>query len=264
MYEEHVLFNMAKPTAKHPVKATKTTFEIVEGLRELNGSGVTKLANHVGRAKSNVHNYLSTLQELGYVVKKEEEYYVSLQFLGLGTAARNRYHLYDIAKTDLDNLARESGEHAYLMVEEYGQGVYLYHAAGENAVNVDASLGSSVNLHNTGLGKAILAHLPQERVDEIIEIHGLPPSTENTITDPEELHRELDDIRDEGVAHDREERLPGVRCVAVPIINASGTVEGAISVSGPKSRISGDCFHEKLPQKLKNTANVIELNSSYQ
>nr|WP_244257329.1 IclR family transcriptional regulator C-terminal domain-containing protein [Halomicrobium sp. IBSBa] len=117
--------------------------------------------------------------------------------------------------------------------------------------------------NSTALGNAILAHLPEDRVDEIIEQHGLPEMTENTITERDELFERLKRVRTEGVAFDDEARVKGLRCVAVPIVNNDDVVEGAISVSGPTSRLQGDRFRSKLPAKLKSVANVIELNITY-
>jgi DNA-binding IclR family transcriptional regulator len=152
---------------------------------------------------------------------------------------------------------------ANLLIEEDGMGIYLYRANGDQSVPTDSYIGQRVHLHNTALGKSILANLPQERVDEIIDERGLPATTENTITDRDELLQELDQVREEGVAYDDEARLRGLRCVAVPILNNNDDVEGAISLSGPTSRFQGEMYHSEVPQMLKNAANVIELNITY-
>jgi DNA-binding IclR family transcriptional regulator len=120
-----------------------------------------------------------------------------------------------------------------------------------------------VHLHCTALGKAILAYLPEERVREIIDTHGLPERTDATITDEEELFDELEGIRDRGYARDMEERVAGLLCVAAPIRNLDGDPLGAISVSGPTSRMKGERFDEEVPEELTSTANVIELNLNY-
>lgn len=253
---------MAKQ-ANQPIKATETTFAIVNALMELDGAGVTELANHLGLPKSNVHNYLSTLQQEEYVIKKGSTYTVGIRFLELGAYARDRMDIYEIAKPEVEKLADETGELANLLVEEHGRGSYLHRARGENAVQVEAYTGTRVYLHSTALGKAILAYLPEERVDEIIETHGLPPSTDKTVTTRAELDAILDDIRDRGYAVDDEERLKGLRCVAAPILSNDDRVLGAVSVSGPTNRMKGDRFETTIPEKLLETVNVIELNVTY-
>jgi len=148
-------------------------------------------------------------------------------------------------------------------VEEHGEGVYITRAEGSEAVSVDTYAGKRVNLHCTALGKTILAMLPEGRVDEIIDTHGLPARTENTITDRAELKAELADIRERGHAYDREERLPGLRCVAAPVTSEDGDPVAALSVSGPTSRIKGDLFHEEIPEMLQSAVNVVEINLVY-
>lgn len=250
-------------TAKNPVKSTKTTFEIVEALKALGGAGVTEVADHLGLPKSTAHNYLTTLEEAEYVVKRDAEYQVGIRFLELGAYARNELQLYEIAKEEIDKLAAETGELGNLLVEEHGRGSYLHRARGDQAVKVEEHVGTRVYLHSTALGKAILAHLPAERQEAIVDAHGLPPRTEQTTTDREALEEELATIREQGYSQDDEERIAGLRCVAAPVLSNDGRVLGAVSVSAPTNRMRGDVFHEEMPAKVEEAVNVIELNVTY-
>ena len=252
-----------KGTARNPVKSVRTTLTIIEGLKELDGAGVTELAAHLDKPKSTVHNYLSTLEAEEYVVSEGTEYHVGTRFLEFGTYVRYRHTIYEIARSEIDRLAEETGELANLMIEEHGRGIYLHRAQGRQAVNVDANAGTRVYLHSTGLGKAILAHLPEERVDAIVDTHGLPEITENTVTDRSTLDRRLGEIRERGYAIDDEERLPGLRCIAAPILSNENRVLGAISVSAPTHRLRDDQFQTTMPNKVREVANVIELNITY-
>ena len=105
--------------------------------------------------------------------------------------------------------------------------------------------------------------MPPARVDEIIEEHGLPAETENTVTNPEELKKELAQIRDRGVAFDKEERAEAIRCAAVAVTDMDGQLLGGISISGPSSRMRGQRFENEIPELAQNTAEVIGLNVSY-
>lgn len=245
------------------VKTARTTFAILEELKRRNEATVTELTDAFDLSKSSVHNYLSTLEADGYVAREGNSYRVALRLLDLGGHARRTERIYDVAKDEVTALAEETGELANLLVEEHGRGVYLHRAHGEDAVKTDSYIGQRVHLHNTALGNAILAHLSSDRVDEIVDRHGLPATTENTITDRAELADELERVRETGVAFDDEARVKGLRCVAVPIVNNNDTVEGAISVSGPTSRFQNPRFREELPANLKSVANVIELNITY-
>ncbi|WP_380678221.1 IclR family transcriptional regulator [Salinigranum sp. GCM10025319] len=249
--------------AKNPVQSTVNTFAIVEALRELDGAGVSELAEHLNIPKSTVHNYLSTLEQEEYIVKEDSVYQVGIRFLELGAYARNRRQIFEIAKPEIDRLAEETGELANLLIEEHGRGTYLQRVRGENAVQVEAHVGTRVSLHSTALGKAILAFMPRERVEEIVDRHGLEQPTPKTVSSREELYDDLEEIRESRYALDDEERLKGLRCVAAPILSNDDRVLGAVSVSGPSNRIRGDRFREELPNKVLEAVNVIELNVTY-
>ena len=262
MCEEHTVYGMASQD-KQPIKSLETTMNIIDKLRERDGAGVTELANDLGKSKSGIHHHLSMLERRGYVVNEDGQYRVGLKFLELGGYIRHKMEIHDITKPEVKKLAEDTEELANLLVEEHGYGVYLYRARGSQAVNLETYAGKRIHLHSTGLGKAILAHLPRERVEEIIDRQGLPKQTENTISDRDALFEELESIRERGIAFDREEQFPGLRCVAKPITDNDGNILAAISVAGPSSRISDERFNNTLPEKVQEAANVIELNITY-
>ncbi|WP_251341319.1 IclR family transcriptional regulator [Haloplanus halophilus] len=244
------------------VKATETSLLILETLKDLDGAGVTEVATELDIPKSTVHNHLSTLHNARYIIKKDGKYYVGLRFLEFGEHTRNRKRIYEAARPEIENLAEKTGELANLAVEEHGQGVYLYQSKGQQSVSTDVYAGMRSNLHCTALGKAILSEYPRERVDNILDRHGLPERTKNTITDRDALYEELDEVKERGYAYDIEERLRGLRCVAAPI-TTNDQVYGAISVSGPTNRMQTERFHEEIPEMLLNAENVIELDVTF-
>lgn len=250
-------------TGTPAVKSVETTFRIVEALHERGGAGVTELASALSVPKSTVHNHLQTLERNEYVVNDDGTYRVGTRFLELGARARQRSPIYEVARPESERIAEKTGEISGLVVEEHGRGVFLHRAKGDRAVHVDTYAGKRIYLHGAALGKAILAHLPEERVDEIIERHGLPQLTANTITDRDELAAELDSIRETGIAFDDEERLEGLRAVSAAITGSNGEVLGAVSVAGPTSRLREERFREELPEVVRSAVNVIDLNVTY-
>lgn len=253
---------MNADTETLPVNATRMSFDVIEALRTLDGAGVSALADHLGIPKSTAHDHLRTLEELELIVNDGGEYRAGIRFLDLGGYARQGRKIYKVAKPELDKLAQATGEHCNLMVTEHGMGVFLYKAEGPDAVQLDTYIGYRVPLQTTALGKTILANLPAERVEAILDRHGLPEVTERTITDRKELLAELDQVREDGYATDIEERVRGMHCVAVPVVRDE-EVLGAVSISGPKSRMQGKRFEEDLPDQLHRVANVIEVNMTY-
>jgi len=243
------------------VDAVKTSCTILEELYQLNEAGVTELAERLDISKAGVHSHLATLQEEEFVVKNGDKYQLSLRFLDFGEVAKRNIDVYDVVETEVSKLSERTGEVAQFMVEEHGWGIYIAKERGESGVRTAAYVGARKHLHCTGVGKAILANLPRERVDDIIDKRGLPPKTENTITDREELYEELESIRSAGVSVDDEEILHGVRCVAVPVVSQRKGLLGAISISGPTSRLKGEYFDEELPDIVSDSSNVIQINA---
>jgi DNA-binding IclR family transcriptional regulator len=252
----------AESGSRRRVQAVDTSCAIVEALRELDGAGVSELAQRLDLSKATVHSHLQTLAANEFVVQQGDSYAVSLKFVDLGEYAKNQVSIYDIAVEEVERLAEETGEVVQFMIEEHGQGVYLHKATGENAIQTASYTGDRKLLHCTALGKAILSRLSDEEVDAVVDRHGLPARTENTITDRDRLHEELATVREENVAFDDEEILDGLRCVAAPVEHPGGDVVGAISISGPTSRFKGDRFDEELPEIVQGAANVIEVNAT--
>ncbi|RQG86722.1 IclR family transcriptional regulator [Natrarchaeobius halalkaliphilus] len=242
------------------IKSVDNAFRIISALHDQEGSGVTALANRVDMSKGSVHTYLSTLKSQGVVTENDGEYRLGLHLLELGEFAKRQNPVYQCAQDPLEEIATETGELARLVVKEQGYGVYLSKAEGENAIETTIQPGQREYLHCTSQGKAILAHLSEADVHDIVEEHGLPARTEDTITDIDELFDDLETIRDRGVAFSRSEVTRGMRCVASPVHAPDGNVVAAIGVCGPMSRLQGDRFRDEIPELVKNAANIVEIN----
>lgn len=245
------------------LKTVSRAFDVVRALEELDGAGVTELADHLDLSKSVAYNYLSTLREEKYVVKEGDTYRLSLQFLLVGEYVRYQNILYRIGKSELEELAETTGEFAHLATEQHGLGVNLYKVSGEKAVGSEYQVNKLQRadyLHFSATGKAILAHLPRERVEWIIDKYGLPAKTENTITDRDALFEELATIRERGYSLNDEEEIKGLQAIGAPVTNRHGRVLGSISVSGPVRRMKRSDYHEEIIESVINTANVIEVN----
>ena len=242
------------------VRATDTSVRMLEGIIELGGeAGITELASHLSVAKSTVFKHLNTLEDNGLVVRQGDRYRIGLRALEFGGYAQRYDGVYDTARPQLREMADETGELANLMFEESGRGVYVHTARGDQAVDIDTQTGRRVHLHSTGLGKAILATFSDERVESIIEEHGLPKATQYTISDEDELFEEIEEIRSDGFAYDREECVEGMACIARPL-STHEKRPAAISITGPASRVTADEAEAQIRTVLERAGNVIELN----
>ncbi|MCU4744673.1 IclR family transcriptional regulator [Natronoglomus mannanivorans] len=245
--------------ADDSLKSVAKAFKIVGYIQETGRVTPTQLASDFDLPTSTAHIYLKTMEEAGYLTASAGQYRLSLRFLSHGVNTRRQFDIYEVAIAEIDRLADATGEVANLGVEEDGKRVLLYKREGEEGVYDKAPTGEFTHMHWTSLGKAILAHLPPDRVDEIVDQHGLPSATDRTITDRETLASELESIRSRGYALEDEERRTNIRAVAVPVF-ANETVVGSISLSGPVSRFTDARIENELVEELQDKANVIELH----
>lgn len=242
------------------IRAVSRSIRIVNALQEMAGAGVTEVAKYVELPKSTVYNHIQTLYKNDYLVKEGDKYHLGLRLLEHGGYTRSQMDIFQVAKPEIESLAEELGEVVNLTTEEHGKAVYLYQERGKNAIQLNSFVGKHQYLHSTAFGKAMLAFMPEDRVESILDRHGMPTRTDQTIGDHEELFAELATIREDGYATDDEESLQGLWCVGSPILTQSGEVLGAVSVSGPVGRLSADRLTETIPDQVLNTTNVIEIN----
>ena len=247
----------------HGTNGVKPMVEIIEVLNEASSATPEEIAAMTDRSKATIVAYLDKLEQAEYVVKQGDEYHNGLKFLDIGERVKYNTGIFDIVAEELDKLADKSGELALFSVMEHGQNVLLYKAHGDEAIRTSHETGLREPMHCSGLGKSILAELPEENVRAIVDQHGLEQYTEHTITDLDELLTELDESRERGYTIDMEEAKPGMRCIAASVTSENIPLYGSVSIAAPKSRMQGERFEDEIPELVKSTANVIELNSIY-
>ena len=246
------------------IKAVRTSFRIVHELRDIEGyAGVSELANRLDLPVSTVHSHLSTLRDCEYVVKEGKKYNLGYRFLENGGQLRSRTRLYKFAKPKVDQLAEEFGDEVSLAVYDHGLAAFIYNSKGPEAIETDIHTGIRLHIHSSAAGKAILAHMPEAQVREVLDWRGMPAHGPNCITSRDEFMTELARIREEGVAFDRQERIEGIRGVAAPLSREGTTPNAAIMVSGPVSRLSGERFEETIPERVKNIAETVRIKLRY-
>lgn len=245
------------------IRAVEISLGIIHQLVELDGARVTELAEELNIAPSTAHNHLQTLLNNGFVVDEGSLYYPSLEFLHVGEYARQRKIGYRKAEQHVKALAEESGGRTHFTVLEHGRGRYVYTKTGDLAVETFSRYGSQFPLHVTAAGKSMLAELPDWRVEEIVDQHGLDASTDQSLTDKEELFAELETTRECGVAFNLEEHNEGISAVAAAVQEPNGGLLGALSISGPAQRFKGKLIHEEFPDLLLARVNEFELDILY-
>ncbi|ELY41496.1 IclR family transcriptional regulator [Natronorubrum tibetense] len=243
-------------------RSVERAFALVDELAENGGGSVSELAERVEMPVSTAHDHLQTLVETGYVRMEEKEYQTTTRFLEVGHRQRHRLEVFKAVRDELETVAEETDEHATLFVEEADQAVILAVQEGPDAVNLFAYPGARMPMHAVAPGKAMLASMPTDRVEAIIDRQGLVELTSRTITDPDVLFEQLEEIREQGYAVDEGERIAGMVCIAAPIFDKNDRVRGAICVCGPQSRID-ETRRDEIADVVQRAANVTQVNLDY-
>lgn len=246
------------------VKTADNLFDIIGIIEQNDDAGVSQISEEIGLAKSTVHEYLSTLTDRGYLINHDGSYQLGLKFYEHGFSARRRYEILEVVAPSLEQLAEDTGEAAWFIVEEHGQAFYLENALGEHSVQTHARVGKREHLHCLATGKAIMAYMPDERVSEIIERHGLPRKTSNTVTDPDELFNDLEEIREQGYAINEEEAAHQVSAIAAPVLTDRDNVVGGICISGPARRMLRKGFKTDFPDLILSATDEIGLRFDWE
>jgi DNA-binding IclR family transcriptional regulator len=192
----------------------------------------------------------------------ERRYFLGNQLVKFGNKVQLNSTLIKLARKPMHELREEIDETVFLAVIESNKQVIIDSIESNQALRTSVALGTKDYLHYTSLGKAMMAFMREERVNEIIKSGALEQRTENTITDQEEFTKELRRIRQRGYAVDNMEHSKWVRCVGAAILNHAGEVLGAISVSGPPSRLKIEDIPE-IGKLVKEKAMEISFQLGY-
>ena len=246
----------SEETRSGMVQSVERVFELLEIIADAGGeASLTDLAAASELPMPTIHRLLRTCVLLGYARQlPSRRYALGARLIPLGERAGRQ--LGRVAQPKLVELVRELGETANLALMDGDQIVYVAQQPSPHAMRMFTEIGRRANLHNTGVGKAILATLSDEEVRRIAARTGLPTSTPKSHGTVDSLFADIADIRGRGYAIDDEEQELGVRCYAVAIPNAPAPM--AVSVSGPVSRVD-EAYGDRAVPVLKAIADQISI-----
>jgi DNA-binding IclR family transcriptional regulator len=240
---------MNNVSPNYPIKVLNKAILVLETILKNNAPmSMTEISERLDYYPSTVHRILDTLKYGGYVEQDPltQKYQLGMKLLELGMAKLNQIDLVKEARPYLKELAKKCNETVHLAILEDTNVLYLAKEESSQTIRMISYIGKRAPLHCTALGKILLAFLPLDKKDQILDKIELSKLTENTITDKNELIEELKKIEQEGFALDREENEKDVRCIAAPIRNYQGKVVAAVSISGPAYRLNeGNQSHLK-------------------
>ena len=234
---------MVKNKPTYPIKVLNKSLSILETLLQHNSPmSMTEISEKLGLYPSNIHRILDTLKHWGYVEQESnnQKYQLGLKLLELGMAKLHQIDLVKEAHPFLKELVNKCNETVHLGVLEEEEVLYLAKEESSQIIRMCSYVGKRAPVHCTALGKVLLAYLPEGEKRKILGKRELPRLTEKTITDKEELEKELNKVKKQGFALDRGENEKDVQCIAAPIRNFQGKIIAAISISGPAYRVDID------------------------
>lgn len=225
------------------VQSVTRTLDILEALafaeEELS---LNRLQAQLSLPPSTLHRLLGTLIERGYVEQNSDNHHYGpgLKILEIAEAAKRntRFELGHVVRPFLERLTDDIGETSNFVIRKDDSVVYVEQVSSQHSVRMFTEVGHRAPLYCTGAGKAIISCLPADAVEAYLSTVALEQLTPHTLASIEALTRDVSCIRERGFAVDNEEFELGVRCVAAPILDASGRCAGAMSVSGPTTRMS--------------------------
>src|SRR5262249_22479979 len=222
------------------VQSIARAFSILEEIaRSRDGIGLAELSKRVGLHNSTAFHLAKTLVALGYVRQdKDKRYRVGRPLFALAASCRDEIEMVNVATPILEELSHATGESAHFAVRTGDAVVVIARTSGLGAFQLTDRVGVVRPAHCTALGKIVLAALEKDQFERFLARAELKPSTERSITEISALRREIDQVRQSGIAYDDGEFNPEVRCVAVAVKDFTGAAVGALGISGPIWRMT--------------------------
>lgn len=234
------------------IASVEKGIKTLELLAEHGELSVTETARLMDTNRAGSHRFISTLKDLGYVEKNSNnKYQPTLKIMKLAMKVANRFEIRRIARPYMHKLSLMFKETVNLGFFKNSEIVHIDKIDSLEVLRMDSALGDIAPAYCTGLGKAILAFLPDHELDHYLEHVSFESHAPNTIADREELLIELDRIRQNRYAIDDEEMTVGLRCIGVPIFDHNSYPKYALSISGPSMRLTHRVIEDVKPLVLE-------------
>ena len=233
--------------AKNPVQSAERIFQVMETLADHGEMGLMELSTALDLHKSTVHRLLMSLIYMGYAKQDEatQKYMLSYKVVNMAGKILERMDILQVAKPYMERLSDLSGEAVHLVQREGNHILYIYKIEAKvGTIRMVSHVGMVHPMYCSGVGKAIMAELPESEVKQIWNESIIEKKTEHTITDYDDMLSVLKEAKKNGYALDDEENEEGVRCIAASLRDYHNEVKYAFSISGPTSRMTRERVEE--------------------
>lgn len=226
---------------------------------------LTELSRVLRLRTSTVQRMTYTLKQLGYLDRDEDtkKFRTGPKTLSMGLSVIRNLNLRKVAFPYLEKTSKEIGETVNLAILDGTEIVYVERIKTQQILNINLEIGSRLPAFCTSMGKAMLAYLPEDRLEELLNRTNLIPLTSNTITHREAIRKELERVGRRGFATNNEELAIGLRSVAAPVRNFRGEVIAAVNIAVPSIRVSQKKLETVLARRAMETAHQISSSLGY-
>jgi DNA-binding IclR family transcriptional regulator len=248
-----------------PSAAVERALAMLEAVAQAaDGLSNAEISRKLNIPKSSASYILRTLETQGYLTRDAEsgKYRVGLKILSLSRGALGGRDVRGVALPIMRHLTQQTGLTCHLAVLDGPEAVYIEKVEPEGFIRMDTWVGRRMSVHATSVGKAIVAHIPQEQLEQILRKRGMEKRTPKTLTTVPRLLKELEKVRAQGYAVDDEENNLGARCVGAPIFDERGMIEASLGLSGTTQQVSPQTM-PRILEALKDAARHISMGMGH-
>jgi DNA-binding IclR family transcriptional regulator len=252
-------------SAESPSVAVERALAMLEAVAQENGGlSNAEISRKLQIPKSSASYILRTLETQGYLNRDEEtgKYRVGLKILSLSRGALTGLDVREVALPIMRHLMEKTNLTCHLAILDGPDAVYIEKIEPHGFIRMDTWVGRRMRVHATSVGKALVAHIPQERLEKILTERGMEKRTPKTITTVPRLLKDLEKVREQGYAVDDEENNIGARCVGAPIFNQDGVIEASLGLSGTINQVNPHTM-PRIVEALKDAARHISMGMGY-
>src|SRR5712692_1602506 len=248
-----------------PSVAVERALAILEAVaQEAEGLSNAEISRKLEIPKSSASYILRTLETQGYLTRNPEtgKYRVGLKVLSLSRGALSGLDVREVALPIMRRLMEQTSLTCHLAILDGPDAVYIEKVEPQGFIKMDTWVGRRMRVHATSVGKSLVAHIPQERLEKILAERGMEKRTPKTITTLPRLLKDLEKVRAQGYAVDDEENNMGARCVGAPVFNQDGTIEAALGLSGTTNQVNPHTM-PRILEHLKDAARHVSMQLGY-
>jgi len=232
--------------------------------QESEGLSNAEISRKLEIPKSSASYILRTLEKQGYLNRNSEtgKYRVGLKVLSLSRGALTGIDVREVALPIMRHLMEKTNLTCHLAILDGSDAVYIEKVEPQGFIRMDTWVGRRMRVHATSVGKALVAHIPQERLERIIAESGMEKRTAKTITTLPRLLKDLEKVREQGYAVDDEENNMGARCLGAPVFNQNGIIEASLGLSGTINQVNPNTM-PRIIEALKDAARHVSMQLGY-